>query len=249
MTRAIEPLRLIVFDIDGVLTDGEAQPWDLGLMGLLAELNRAARLDSSRPAVTLCSGRPAPYVDAMLQAIDGHLPAIFESGAGLYDPTGYRFLPNPSLGSGNRMRQARQRLNRALVRPGHASIQPGKEYSLSLFPTEHTALEALEPLAREALGPLAERIDLVYSASCLNVMPAGIDKAGGLYFLAQVTGIPLAAMLAVGDSAVDGPMLRVAGYSAAPANASPYIQRLAQYVAPSPAAQGVREILVHFGVI
>ena len=247
--RAIEPLRLIVFDIDGVLTDGEAEPWDLGLMAELAALNRAARLDGRTPAVTLCSGRPEPYVDAMLQAIDGHLPAIFESGAGLYDPAGYRFLPNPSLGSGSRMRQARQRLTRALVRPGHASIQPGKEYSLSLFPTELTPLEALKPLATEALGPLVERLDLVYSASCLNVMPAGIDKAGGLYFLAQVTGIPLAAMLAVGDSAVDVPMLTIAGYSAAPANAAPAIQRLVQYVAPSPAAQGVREILAHFGIV
>lgn len=247
--RAIEPLRLIVFDIDGVLADGEAQPWDLALMAELAALNRAARQDASRPAVTLCSGRPAPYVDAMLQAIDGHLPAVFESGAGLYDPAGYCFLPNPSLGSGSKLRQAKQRLIQKLVRPGHATIQPGKEYSLSLFPTERTALETLEPLAREALGPLAERIDLVYSASCLNVMPAGIDKAGGLCFLAQVAGIPLAAMLAVGDSPVDGPMLTVAGYSAAPANASPYIQRLAQFVAPSPAAQGVREILAHFAVV
>jgi HAD superfamily hydrolase (TIGR01484 family) len=247
--RVVEPLRLVVFDIDGVLTDGEAQPWDLALMGLLADLNRAARQDSSRPAVTLCSGRPAPYVDAMLQAIDGHLPAIFESGAGLYDPAGYRFLPHPSLGSSSRMRQAKQRLTRALVRPGHATVQPGKEYSLSLFPTGTAPLDALEPLARQALGPLAERIDLVCSASCLNVMPAGIDKAGGLHFLAQVTGIPLAAMLAVGDSPVDGPMLTVAGYSAAPANASSYIQRLAQFIAPSPAAQGVREILAHFGVV
>jgi hypothetical protein len=247
--RALEPLRLIVFDIDGVLTDGEAQPWDLALMSLLADLNRAARHDNSRPAVTLCSGRPAPYVDAMLQAIGGHLPGVFESGAGLYDPAGYRFLPHPSLGSGSRMRQARQRLTKALVQPGHATIQPGKEYSLSLFPTEATPLDALKPLAEEALGPLAERIDLVYSASCLNVMQAGIDKAGGLYFLAEVTGIPLAAMLAVGDSPVDGPMLTVAGYSAAPANASPYIQRLAQFVAPSPAAQGVREILAHYGVV
>lgn len=247
--RAIEPMRLIVFDIDGVLTDGEARPWDLDLMGLLADLNRAARQDNSRPAVTLCSGRPAPYVDAMLQAIDGHLPGIFESGAGLYDPIGYRFLPHPSLGSGSHMRQARQRLASALVRPGYGTIQPGKEYSLSLFPTETTPLAALEPLARQALGPLAERIDLVYSASCLNVMPAGIDKGAGLRFLAQVTGIPLAAMLAVGDSPVDSPMLTVAGYCAAPANASHAIQRQAQYVAPSPAAQGTREILAYFAVV
>lgn len=136
-----------------------------------------------------------------------------------------------------------------LGRPGLAMIQPGKEYSLSLFPTATTPLDSLEPLARQALGPLAQQVELTYAASCLNIMPAGIDKAGGLQFLAQTTGIPLAAMLAVGDSPVDAPMLAVAGYSAAPSNAPPAIQRLVQFVAPSPASQGVREILTHFKVL
>ena len=243
-----EPLRLVVFDIDGVLTDGEAQPWDLELMALLAGLNRAARQDSRRPAMTLCSGRPAPYVDAMLQAMDGHLPGIFESGAGLYDPAGYRFLPHPALDANSLMHQVKEQLTAELGRPGLAMIQPGKEYSLSLFPTAATPLARLEPLARQALGPLVGQVELNYAASCLNVMPAGIDKASGLQFLSAVTGIPLAAMLAVGDSPVDAPMLAVAGYSAAPANAPLTIQRLVQFVSPSSAARGVREILAYFKV-
>ena len=72
------PIRLLVFDIDGVLTDGEAQPLDLRLMEQLTQMNRAARQDSARPAVTLCTGRPGPYVEIMLQAIDGHVPGLLE---------------------------------------------------------------------------------------------------------------------------------------------------------------------------
>ena len=77
------PIRLIVFDIDGVLTAGETAPLDFDLMMYLSAMNRAAREDPSRPAVTLCTGRPAPFVEAFAQAINGHLPAIFENGCGL----------------------------------------------------------------------------------------------------------------------------------------------------------------------
>ena len=93
------PIQLVVFDIDGVLTEGETKALDLELLGDLARLNRQSRDDPAYPAVTLCSGRPAQYVELMLQAIDGYLPGIFENGAGLYVPETYRFLPNPALPS------------------------------------------------------------------------------------------------------------------------------------------------------
>ncbi len=98
MPQGVIPIRLMVFDIDGVLTRGEARPVDLWLLEEVAELNRAARADPTRPEVTVYTGRAAPYVEGMLQAIDGHLPGIFENGAGLYVPDGYRFLRHPEWG-------------------------------------------------------------------------------------------------------------------------------------------------------
>ena len=169
------PLQLIVLDSDGVLTDGEAQPCDLPLLAELMRLNQAARRDPTLPAITICSGRPAPYVDALLQAIDGHVPAVFEAGAGLYVPTGYRFLPNPALRDAPAMQQIKQRLLATLVANGLLTIQPGKEYSLSLFPTDPAQLETLFPAVQVALGPLAAAAEWVYAASCLNAMPPGID--------------------------------------------------------------------------
>jgi hydroxymethylpyrimidine pyrophosphatase-like HAD family hydrolase len=241
-------IRLLVFDIDGVLTEGEARKIDLSLMEQLAAMNRAARQDPARPAVTICTGRPAPYVEMMLQAIDGHLPGIFENGAGLYVPNGYRFLPHPDVGDGAAMAAVRRRLRETLLRSGHAYFQPGKEYSLSLFASDPDDTDALYDHTVAALGSLAGSVNLVRSPSCLNIVPLGIDKGQGIHFLAAQTGYDPAAMLGAGDSDGDLPFLELVGYKAAPANANQAVREAVHFVAPRVAADGVRDILAHFDV-
>ena len=243
------PIRLLLFDIDGVLTEGEARPLDLPLLASLAEMNRAARLDPSLPAVTLCTGRPAPYVEVMLQAIDGHLPAVFENGCGLYVPAGYRFLAHPLIVDGGRtFAAAREQLRAALVDTKQVFFQPGKEYSLSLFPLDGVATDDLRPLAEGALGEASASVSLIYSFSCLNVVPRGLDKGQGVRFLCEQSGYALEEVLGVGDSDVDLEFLSMVGYAAAPANANPAVKAIVDYVSPYPTAEGVRDILRHFGV-
>jgi len=248
MTINKTPIRLIVFDIDGVLTQREDRAFDLPLLEHLTEMNRTARDDPSRPAVTLCTGRPAAYVEAVLRAIDGCAPAVFENGAGLYLPESYRFLPHPMLGGRSGFQAVQQRLDQALVRTGQAFFQPGKEYSLSILAHDPAGTDALYDLALDALGPLSETVDLVYSAACLNVLPRGVHKGKGIEFLASQTDYTLGEMLGVGDSDVDLPFLTIVGYSAAPANANRQVKQLVGYVAPRPAADGVRDILDRFGL-
>lgn len=240
----IGPIRLILFDIDGVLTFGEAKPLDLGLLERLAHMNRLARADPTQPAVTLCTGRPAPYVEVMLQAIDGHVPGIYENGAGLYVPADYQFLPHPLVEDGSNLGTVRQRLEEGLS--GQAYFQPGKEHSLTLFAHNPAETNKLEDWTATALGSLRELVELVYSTSCLNVLPRGVNKGKGVEFLAERTGYASEEMLGVGDSDVDLQFLALVGYSAAPANAIPEIKRLVQYVAPRQANDGVRDILDHF---
>jgi len=243
------PIRLIVLDIDGVVTRGEAQPLDLDLLSLLAAMNRRASSNSEHPAVTLCSGRPAPYVEVLLQAIDGHLPAIYENGAGLYHPIGYQFTPHPDIRFiTDRFQAVQERIQVGLVASGKVDIQPGKVHSLSLFARAPVETSHLRELAAAALGPLAESVDLVYSTSCLNVLPRGIDKGKGLAFLAEAIGLPVENMLGVGDSDVDLPFLIRVGHSAAPANANSAVREMVDFVATRPDGEGVREILQHFGL-
>jgi hypothetical protein len=241
------PFQLIVLDIDGVLTAGEGQPLDLELLGALAAMNHAARRDGSRPAVTLCSGRPAPYVEVMLQAIDAHLPGVFENGAGLYSPRPYSFLPHPGLAGSDPIAEVRRALEDGLVRPGRAFFQPGKIYTLTLFAHDPSETRQLHTWAAEALGSQVERVDLVYSTSCLNVLPRGIDKGIGIAWMAERAAVPLEAMLGIGDSDVDLPFLKLVGRSAAPSNANPSVRQIVDYVSAHPTGEGVRDILNHFG--
>lgn len=244
-----EPIELIVLDIDGVISDGEAQPLDLGLMAELAAMNQTARREPWRPAVTLCTGRPAAYLEVFLQAIDGHHPGIFENGAGMYHPSTYRFIPHPELEAHlDRFERIKPRLRETLVATGFAYFQPGKEYSLTLFASDPGNTRLLQDRALDALGELAEKVDLVYSSSCLNVLPRGVDKGKGLAFLAQTLEIGEDRMLGVGDSDVDLPFLARVGTSAAPSNANAEVRQLVDYVASLPTAAGVRDILTHFGL-
>jgi hydroxymethylpyrimidine pyrophosphatase-like HAD family hydrolase len=241
-------IRLIVFDIDGVLTEGEAQPLDLPLLDQLRQMNHLARADATQPAVTLCTGRPAPYLEVMLQAIDAHLPGIFENGAGLYVPETYRFLPHPDISDITTMQRVQQRLAETLVKSGLAYFQPGKIYTLTLFATDPAATGKLAEATAVALGSLAEAVELVYSFSCLNILPREIHKGKGITFLADQVGIAPENMLGVGDSDVDLPFLQTVGYAAAPSNANTAVKQLAHYISPYPTSAGVRDILRHFGL-
>jgi hydroxymethylpyrimidine pyrophosphatase-like HAD family hydrolase len=241
-------IRLLVFDIDGVLTDGEARALDLPLLKQLAELNRLARQDASRPAVTVCTGRPAPYVEVLLQAIDGHLPGVYENGAGLYVPETYRFLPHPALHGPAPLAAVRRRLVETLVQSGFAYFQPGKEYSLTLFAANPEETLRLREEAVVALGHLAAEVDFLYSPSCLNILPRGMHKWLGIEFLASHSGYRPDEMLGVGDSDVDVPFLENVGYSAAPANANEAVRKVVQYVSPRRSSQGVRDILSYFRI-
>jgi len=241
-------IRLLVFDVDGVLTDGEARALDLALLERLAALNRLAREDSSRPAATICTGRPAPYVEVMLQAIDGHLPAVFENGAGLYVPQNYLFLAHPALENNTSFPDVRRTLSETLVQRGFAYFQPGKEYTLSLFATDPDETRRLQEEATLALGDLCEEVDFLYSPSCLNILPRGMHKWKGIEFLAEYSGYHADEMLGVGDSDVDVPFLQNVGYSAAPANANDIVKQIVQYVSPRRSSEGVRDILSHFAI-
>lgn len=242
------PIRLVVCDIDGVLTEGETRALDLELLADLAQMNRLSRKNPAVPAITICSGRPAQYVELMLQAIDGRVPGVFENGAGLYVPETYRFLANPALSDGNVIPAVRKRLEETLVRSGEAYFQPGKEYSLSLFSSDAGATAGLYQLATSALGELKETVNLVYSTSCLNILPLNVDKGKGVEFLSDLTGYELSHMLGLGDSDVDLPFLALVGHSAAPANAIPAVKSAVQYLSPFRTERAVRDILAHFKI-
>lgn len=238
-------VRLILLDIDGCLTPGEASPLNFPVLQKLQQANRRAAEDPSAPGLTLCTGRPEPYVELMIQAMGGYLPAIWENGAGLYLPAEYRFKLHPLL-NGHRLEafeQARALVAEALIRPGLARPQPGKEVSISLYPAEGSSIDEVYEVAGRALRPLAGHYWVQTGLTCVEVLPEGIHKGSGVRWLLDELQLGPGQVLGVGDSPGDLEIFEVTGLGATPANGDPSVQAVVDYVSPGESSEGVLDIV------
>ena len=244
-------VHLVVVDVDGCLTPGEGGEWNWQALQALCEVNRQARQGKPVPAVTLCTGRQEPYVEVLMQAIGAYLPGIYENGCGLYFPAGYCFIEHRLITPTVRqaLAAARIALYRQVVAPGRGYFQPGKEASLTLYPLPGTSVDVLLQAVVDALAGHGAAFTVQTSVSCVDVMPAGIDKGAGVRWQAEELGLPLADMGGIGDSPGDLAFLRLVGQSAAPANAAAGVKAAADYVSPYPDGDGVVDIVHHWSGI
>jgi len=240
----VSNLRLVVVDVDGCLTPGEGQPWNFEAFRFIAALNRRAREDPTLLAVTLCTGRQEPYVEVLMQAIDAHMPGIYENGGGLYFPRTYRFAENPFITPETKkaLAEVKEALRRKIVERGLGYFQPGKEVSLTLYP-HGVSVRKLHRTVAEIIRAGDLPLEAEEGATCVNVLPRGVDKGTGVRWLSEETGIPLDEMGGIGDAASDLKFLRLMGFAAAPANASPEVKTKADYVSPYEDGEGVVDIL------
>ncbi|HET7030546.1 MAG TPA: HAD hydrolase family protein [Candidatus Limnocylindrales bacterium] len=239
MTRPLT--RLVLADVDGCLTGGEGRSLDLEVLAEIAALNERSRSDPTVPAISLCTGRPAPYLELLAQAIASYQPSIFENGCGLLfmEPYGFRAHPSLSADVIAAFRTGLDTLDATFVGAGRATWQPGKTYSATLYPTDGD-VHSLWSAARTALG---DRFYVDEGVLCINVMPAGIDKGVGVDWLCAEVGITPAEVAGVGDSTADLAFLDKVGFSAAPANATAGLRAAVDYVSSEPEGRGVVDIV------
>lgn len=241
-------LRLVLADVDGVITRGEGQPIDIDLLQRLAAVNAAAKLDPYVPAITLCTGRQAPYVELMAQLIGTFLPCIFEHGAGLFFPTTFRYEFDARLGPDYAARLARLRasLDRPLIQTDRAFVQPGKEATMTLYPqgpVGETSVDELVEVVEGIVARVATDFGVAGNVHGVEIRPRGIDKGTGAVRLAELLEMTLQAVAGVGDSDPDLSFLRRVGLSAAPGNATPAVRQNVQYVANARFGAGLLEIV------
>jgi len=81
-------IKLFVTDLDGCISYPFKSPhWES--VNRLRELNSQSKDDPSIPPITICTGRPFPYAEAVGQWLNIRFPFVFES-AGLYHWDGNR---------------------------------------------------------------------------------------------------------------------------------------------------------------
>lgn len=208
-------------DIDGCLVAAGHQDFDLERLEALASLNAASSSDPAIPSLTLVTGRPHAYVDALTQLLGIDLPVSFENGAGLATRRPYRWW----LASGFEELSSELKAFADLIEEQPRMVlQPGKIASQSVFPTDQEYdLGDLKDDLADLLRAADLSLLLDPSTDCVNVLVPGIDKATGFEWLLGELGVAPQEVAGIGDSVGDlGWLLRCA-VSFAPANAVPEV--------------------------
>ena len=229
---------VVVFDIDGCITSGKGCVTSSLLLAALSdEVLRKEKI------YTLCTGRSAPYVEAIAQVIGIDQWCVCENGAYLYHPKTDEVIYNPLIKS--EALAALLLLNQLFRQEQYRNvckIELGKEVCISLNPLNISVEALFEMVAKESDPNL---LYVNHSASAVDITPKGVDKGTGLKLLAQIVGFNLSDVLAVGDSSGDLPFMKLSGKTACPANASDAVKMIADYISPYPTTAGVVDILRH----
>src|SRR5450432_2630264 len=134
---------LVICDIDGCLTPEGLEDVDQEALAHITRYNRQARAAGDRPELTLCSGRPQPYVEALSRLLGIAVPCIAENGVWLYDPSTnvYRIDSGITSRDVDAVASITSWMRSRYAGAG-AAIQPGKTASVSLYHPDHRWLVA-----------------------------------------------------------------------------------------------------------
>lgn len=240
----------VICDIDGCLTPEAPGPFDVAGLALISDYNRLAVELRDRPLLTLCSGRPVSYVEALCRLLHNPLlPAIAENGVWLYDPFRNVAELDPAITPEQLeiVRAASDLLTTQFGKHG-LTLQAGKAASVTLFHPEHQALVELLPhVEREVRArqwPFRVSITWYY----LNCDLPQISKGTGVRRLLSQAGIPAQRTLGIGDTAGDKAIAHNVSFFACPENAAAELKSIAGYVSSFPEVAGVWDILQRFAL-
>lgn len=236
----------IVSDIDGCLCDEHGGPFDLARLGQIREHNEHAIATGKAPILTVCSGRPVGFAEAMTRLVGNTLlPAIGEMGVYLHDPRTAQSELDPAITPEHLESVAGlQRYFHESLRPSGVTMQPGKSASVTFWHSDTDHLRTricpgVESLCRARGWPFRVSMSWFY----INCDLAHVSKGTGIERFKARTGIPRERLAGIGDTSSDLAIREKVAFFACPANAIDEVKAVADYVAKAPEAEGVVEIL------
>jgi hydroxymethylpyrimidine pyrophosphatase-like HAD family hydrolase len=235
----------IICDIDGCLAPESAAPMDTAALAEIAEHNRLAQERGDRPVMTLCSGRPQPFVEAMCRLLGNHtLPVVAENGVWLYHPADNRYDRDPGITAADlRTVQAAREWVEDELGPRGVVMQPGKAASISLYHPDTAFLRSLEAPVREEFARRGWGLRVSMTWLYINCDLAHVSKATGIDRLLAHTGLERHRLAGIGDTPSDLAIAQRVAFFACPANAAPEIKQRADMVSALEEARGVVDII------
>ncbi|MBI1312899.1 HAD hydrolase family protein [bacterium] len=238
---------LVICDIDGCLCPESQAPINGPALSRIAEHNRWALQREDRPLVTLCSGRPIGFVEAMARFIHNtRIPCVGENGVWLWRPDVNAFDLDPTI-TAEHLEIVHEAS--ALLRSRYAAegviLQPGKTAAVSLYHADTDYLHSITPAVEDELLGRGWPFRVTMTWLYINIDLQHVSKATGIDRLFQQTGIDPARTAGIGDTLSDQFIADRVAFFACPANAKAEIRKSASYISPFEEIDGVLDILRH----
>jgi len=232
-------IKLFITDIDGCL----AAPYEAFDLEGLATLRRLPDEGDTAPALTLCSGRSYPYVEAMSQALALTTPMLFEAGGGQFDPVAAQTAWSPHLTDEveAKLRTVEQWFVTECVPGTHISLDHAKRTQTGVVSPKVEEIRALLPRTRDFVAEEAPGLHVFGTDISVDVVPPGITKRDGVEWLADRLGLGLDEMAYIGDAETDLGALDAVGISFAPANADRAVRTQVDHVTEGTVLKGTLE--------
>jgi len=233
-------IKLFITDLDGCLTYPFVSPdWDL--ITSLREYNKLSRTDPSVPALTICTGRPQPYVEAVAQWLDIEYPVIFESGGGLYKPRVNELHWSPFLTDElvKHLKEIRRHVVENIL-PDYPNsyLEYTKYTDVGVISADFSEIREIYSRIKDYVLERYTEFEIHYTEVSCNVITQACNKGSGVSFLSEVTSVPVEAMAYIGDGTNDIPALNRVQRAFAPKNARDEVQKVAEII-QHPATEAV----------
>ncbi len=240
--------RLILCDIDGCISPEKSIPWNMARYHEFVGLVRRANAGNGPVApLTLCTGRPQPYVEVLMKQLDIRHPAICENGAVIYklDDNCSLYGPGVTPEKIERLKTVRAMVEYELIpRYSGANIQFGKEAQISVYSERADLLPIVrEEIRKYVLREGGPELCINCSHHYVNISLASVDKGQAVAWLLDELRIERSQAVGIGDTVGDLPLAQNVGYFACPGNAHTSILKIADYVSPDTALDGLLDIL------
>lgn len=225
-------IKLYVLDLDGCVSEPFKTP-DWKSVTRIRELNRQSRDDERIPPLTLCTGRPFPYAEAVAQWLDIRLPFIFES-AGLYDwetnlvETGL----NEEYENGLELITEAKSWIRDVILPEHPGVMPefSKMMDAGIVSPDRDQVRVITGKIVEKVATDFPGLEVHSTEVSVNILIRGNNKGRGVSLLSGRLQIGSPEMAYIGDSEGDIPALRMVGHPLAPDNAIGRVKEIATVI-------------------
>ena len=211
--------RAFATDYDGTLAhDGQVDEQTVAAL---------RRLAAAGCKLILVTGRQWPDLHRVFPQVAIFDRVVAENGAVLIDPP-----------SG----QARELADPPPAELIHA-LEEGGVQPLYRGQVVLATVEPNEVLGRDLIEELGLNCDVILNKGSVMILPRGIDKASGLRAALDELGISAGDTVAVGDAENDQPLLELAGFGVAVANALDSLKQRASVVTNGDHGAGVRELI------